>query len=120
MPKLLQLHLSWAPTDEEALANAMTEWPNGGMKFPKQDIRSPLDFEQMAKLVRPEDFEGRMLISPDPDAHRAEIQKFLDLGHRPDLPAQRRPQPGASGSRCSAATCCRSCTAATFHATSDD
>jgi coenzyme F420-dependent glucose-6-phosphate dehydrogenase len=77
---ILQLHLSWAPTDEEAMTNAMVEWPNGGMKFPKQDIRSPLDFEQMAKLVRPEDFEGRMLISSDPDKHRAQIQKFLDLG----------------------------------------
>jgi G6PDH family F420-dependent oxidoreductase len=77
---ILQLHLSWAPTDQEALANAMTEWPNGGMKFPKQDIRSPLDFEQMAKLVRPEDFEGRMLISSDPEQHRAQIQRFLDLG----------------------------------------
>ena len=77
---ILQLHLSWAPTDEEAMANAMIEWPNGGMKFPKQDIRSPLDFEQMAKLVRPEDFEGRMLISSDPELHRAQIQKFLDLG----------------------------------------
>ncbi|MEO6509403.1 MAG: TIGR03557 family F420-dependent LLM class oxidoreductase [Nocardioides sp.] len=78
--KILQLHLSWAPTDEEALTNAVTEWPTGGMKFPKQDIRSPYDFEQMAKLVRPEDFEGRMLISSDTDAHRAEIQRFLDLG----------------------------------------
>ena len=80
MPKILQLHLSWADSDEEALRNAMVEWPNGGMKFPKQDIRSPFDFEQMATLVRPEDFEGRMLVSADPDAHRAEIQKFLDLG----------------------------------------
>jgi coenzyme F420-dependent glucose-6-phosphate dehydrogenase len=75
-----QLHLSWAPTDEEALKNAMVEWPNGGMKFPKQDIKSPLDFEQMAKLVRPEDFEGRMLISSDPEKHRVQIQRFLDLG----------------------------------------
>jgi G6PDH family F420-dependent oxidoreductase len=78
--KILQLHLSWAPTDEEALANAVNEWPNGGMKFPKQDIRSPHDFAQMAKLVRPEDFEGRMLISSDLDAHRADIQRYLDLG----------------------------------------
>ncbi len=76
----LQLHLSWARTDEEALRNAVVEWPNGGMKFPKQDIRSPHDFEQMAKLVRPEDFQGRMLISSDPEKHRAEIQKFLDMG----------------------------------------
>ena len=80
MPRILQLHLSWAPTDEEALANAMTEWPNGGMKFPKQDIRSPFDFEQMARLVQPEDFEGRLVISADPEAHRAQIQRFLDLG----------------------------------------
>jgi alkanesulfonate monooxygenase SsuD/methylene tetrahydromethanopterin reductase-like flavin-dependent oxidoreductase (luciferase family) len=80
MPKLLQLHLSWAATDEEALTNAMTEWPNGGMKFAKQDVRSPHDFAAIASLVRPEDFEGRMVISSDPDRHRAEIQRFLDLG----------------------------------------
>ncbi|WP_264466188.1 TIGR03557 family F420-dependent LLM class oxidoreductase [Pengzhenrongella sicca] len=80
MPRVLQLHLSWADTDELALVNAMTEWPNGGMKFPKADIRSPFDFEQMAKLVRPEDFEGRMIISADTDRHRAEIQKYVDLG----------------------------------------
>jgi G6PDH family F420-dependent oxidoreductase len=78
--KLLQLHLSWAPTDEEALQNAMTQWPNGGMKFAKQDVRSPYDFESMAALVRPEDFDGRMVISSDPDRHRAEIQRFLDVG----------------------------------------
>jgi coenzyme F420-dependent glucose-6-phosphate dehydrogenase len=80
MPKVLQVHLSWASTDEEALANAMTEWPNGGMKFPKADIRSPFDFAQMAKLVRPEDFEGRMIISADPDAHLAQLQQYADLG----------------------------------------
>jgi len=80
MPRILQLHLSWAATDEEALRNAMVEWPNGGMKFPKADIRSPNDFAQMAKIVRPEDFQGRMVISSDPDRHRQEIQKFIDLG----------------------------------------
>ena len=80
LPRILQLHLSWAETDEQALSNAMTEWPNGGMKFPKADIRSPHDFAQMAKLVRPEDFRGRMLISSDSDKHRQEIQKFLDIG----------------------------------------
>ena len=80
MPKVLQVHLSWADTDSQAMANAMTEWPNGGMRFPKADIRSPHDFEQMARLVRPEDFEGRMVISADPDVHRAAIQRYLDLG----------------------------------------
>jgi G6PDH family F420-dependent oxidoreductase len=78
--KMLQVHLSWAPTDEEALANAMHEWPNGGMRFPKGDIRSPFELEQMARLVRPEDFEGRLVISSDPDVHRAALQRYADLG----------------------------------------
>jgi len=80
MPKVLQLHLSWAPTQEEAARNALVEWPNGGMRFPKADIRSPHDFAEMAKLVRLEDFEGRMVISSDPDEHREYIQRFVDLG----------------------------------------
>ncbi|THG31774.1 TIGR03557 family F420-dependent LLM class oxidoreductase [Naasia lichenicola] len=79
-PKVLQLHLSWAPTDEEAMSNALREWPNGAMRFPKSDIRSPFEFEQLAKLVRPEDFEGRMVVSADLDLHRAAIQRFADLG----------------------------------------
>lgn len=80
MPKVLRVHLSWAATDEEALANAMTQWPNGAMRFPKSDIRSPFEFAQIAKMVRPEDFEGRMVISADPDVHRAALQAYADLG----------------------------------------
>ncbi len=78
--KVLRLHLSWAPTDEQAMANALAEWPIAGMRFGKSDIRSPFELEQLAKLVRPEDFEGRMLVASDLDAHRASIQSFLDLG----------------------------------------
>lgn len=80
MPKLLQLHMSWADTHAEAVQNAMTEWPNGGMPFPKQDIRSPEDFAEIAKLVRPENFTNRMLISANIDEHRAHIQRFVELG----------------------------------------
>ena len=80
MPKMLQLHMSWADTHEQALQNALTEWPNGGMPFPKQDIRNPEDFAEIAKLVRPENFKNRMLISPDWDEHLDYIQQFVDLG----------------------------------------
>lgn len=78
--RVLRLHLSWASTDEEAMANALAEWPNGGMRFAKSDIRSPFDLEQIARLVRPEDFGGRVVVSADPDVHRANIQSHLDLG----------------------------------------
>ncbi|NQX34386.1 TIGR03557 family F420-dependent LLM class oxidoreductase [Herbiconiux sp. VKM Ac-2851] len=80
MPRILQLHLSWAETDEEAMTNALTEWPNGGMRFPKADIRSPFEFEQIAKMVRPGDFEGRMIVSADPGKHLAHLQRYADLG----------------------------------------
>ena len=78
--KVLRLHLSWAETDALAMANAIREWPNGGLRFAKSDIRSPFELEQIARMVRPEDFDGRMPVSADPDVHRAYIQGFLDLG----------------------------------------
>ena len=77
MPKLLQIHVSWAETHAEAEANAVREWPNGGMAFPKQDIRNPEDFANIAKLVRPEHFTNRVLISADLDEHAAHVQKFI-------------------------------------------
>jgi G6PDH family F420-dependent oxidoreductase len=80
MPRLLQLHVSWAETDEEALEQAMREWPNGGMAFPKGDIRNPEDFAAMARLVRPEHFQNRVLISADLEQHREQIQHYIDLG----------------------------------------
>jgi coenzyme F420-dependent glucose-6-phosphate dehydrogenase len=79
-PKLLQIHVSWAATDEEAVQYAMTEWPNGGMPFPKQDIKNPEDFAAMAKLVRPEDFKNRVLMTSDLEAHTKHLQHYVDMG----------------------------------------
>jgi G6PDH family F420-dependent oxidoreductase len=81
-PKMLQIHVSWAPTDEAAVDNAMVEWPNGGMAFfPKQDIKNPEDFAGIAKLVRPEDFKNRVLMTSDLAAHTAHIQHYIDMGY---------------------------------------
>jgi len=80
MPKILQLHVSWARTEDVAVDNAVREWPNGGMAFPKQDIRNPEDFAAMAKLVRPENFVNRMLISSDVGRQVANIQQYIDMG----------------------------------------
>ena len=59
---------------------AIKEWPNGGMSFPKGDIRNPEDFEAMAKLVRPEHYKNRVLTSPKLDDHVKLIQHYVDLG----------------------------------------
>jgi G6PDH family F420-dependent oxidoreductase len=79
-PKLLQIHVSWARTDQEAIDQAVLEWPNGGMSFPKQDIKNPEDFAAMARLVRPEHFTNRVLMTADLGAHIAHIQHYLDMG----------------------------------------
>ncbi|MDP9367067.1 MAG: TIGR03557 family F420-dependent LLM class oxidoreductase, partial [Chloroflexota bacterium] len=39
MPKLLQVKVSYAESVEAATEAAVKEWPNGGMNFPKADIR---------------------------------------------------------------------------------
>ncbi|WP_025745961.1 TIGR03557 family F420-dependent LLM class oxidoreductase [Kallotenue papyrolyticum] len=80
MPRILQVHVSWAETQAAAEEQALREWPNGGMPFPKGDIRNPEDFEAMARFVRIEHFQNRVLISPDLDEHRAHLQHFIDLG----------------------------------------
>ena len=78
--RVVRVDLSWAPTDEQAMAYALAEWPLPGIRFPRSDVRSPADFEQLARTVRPDDFEGRMLVTSDLDRHRAHLQRFVDLG----------------------------------------
>ncbi len=80
-PAWVHLNLSWAGTDEDALAQALACYPIGAMRFARGDLRSPQLIEQIAKLVRPEDLAGRLVISADPSAHLAEINRYLSLGY---------------------------------------
>ena len=80
MPKIIQIKVSFASSVEEATAAAIKEWPNGGMAFPKGDIRTPEDFEAMSKLVKAENYKNRVLLSPNLDDHIAQIQHYIDLG----------------------------------------
>ncbi len=80
MAKIIQVKVSYAPTDQEAIDAAVKDWPNGGMNFPKADIRTPEDFEAMAKLVRPENFKNRVLTTSDLAKHTEYIQHWIDLG----------------------------------------
>jgi coenzyme F420-dependent glucose-6-phosphate dehydrogenase len=80
MPRMIQLHVSWAESQQEAEDQAVREWPNGGMPFPKADIRNPEDFAAMAKQVSIENFANRVLTSADLDEHLEHIQHYVDLG----------------------------------------
>jgi coenzyme F420-dependent glucose-6-phosphate dehydrogenase len=76
----VHIQLSWARTDEEAMQNAIRDWPMAGLRFPRGDIRSPFDVAQLARSVTAEDIRSRLPISSDPDVHRAYLQSFFDLG----------------------------------------
>ena len=80
MPRVIQWHVSLADTLAEAEATALREWPNGGMRFSRADIRSPQDFAHLARTVRIEDFENHVFISPDAAAHRQKLTELARLG----------------------------------------
>ena len=80
MIRILQVKVSYAATTEAAVEQAVKEWPNGGMSFPKGDIRNPEDFEAMAKNVEAKHFKNRVLMSADIDEHITAIQHYIDLG----------------------------------------
>jgi len=80
LERMVQVHVSWAPTHTEALDNALREWPNGGMNFPKGDLRQPEDFEALARMVRPEHLQGRVLVSHRAEEHLAFLRHLFELG----------------------------------------
>lgn len=78
--KVVHLHLSWAESDDLAMANAVDHWPIAAMPFAKGDVRNPRVFEQMARHLDVAAFDGRLTISSNPEIHRARIQEFIDVG----------------------------------------
>lgn len=78
--RAVQLRVSWADSDEAALAQALQQAPEAGLRFPTADLRSPFVVAQAARSVRAEDLAGPVLISADPQVHRAHLQRYADLG----------------------------------------
>lgn len=80
-PMYLQLQLSFAPTEEEALRSAHAEWGTNILDSRVlTDLRMPRDFEAAARYVRPEDMHGPVRVSHEPAQHAAWIRETLDLG----------------------------------------
>lgn len=78
---VMQVGLSWAPTEEDALHNAWDQWRTnilGGEV--NWELRSPRDFETAARHVRPEDMREALLISSSLDRHVEWIGRYLELG----------------------------------------
>jgi G6PDH family F420-dependent oxidoreductase len=80
-PAYLQAHVSWAATEEEALAIAHEQWRSNVFAAPLcWDLELPAHFDEASRLVRPDDVRGPVLVSADPSWHRDRLAELVALG----------------------------------------
>ena len=80
-PMALQVQLSYAPTEEEALHAAHEQWGTNIFDSPVlASLRMPADFEAAAEYVRPDDLQGPVLVSADVGQHASWLAGFVELG----------------------------------------
>lgn len=80
-PIIAQAKISWARTDEEAVAGAMEQWNTN--VFPSSvasDLAMPEDFEELARKVTPEQIREHVRVSTDMRKHLEWIRRDFELG----------------------------------------
>jgi G6PDH family F420-dependent oxidoreductase len=71
----------WAESDDEARKLVHRLWPNAGLPGElAQELRTPAHFEQASDLVDEEEAVGSTPVGPDPEAHVASMQAYLEAG----------------------------------------
>ena len=80
-PAAIQVHLSWAPTEEEALRIAHDQWRTNVFSPPLcWDLATVEQFDEAGRHVRPEDVRGAVLISSDLGQHAEWLHEYAELG----------------------------------------
>jgi probable non-F420 flavinoid oxidoreductase len=80
-PMVLQVHVSWAPAEEEALAIAWDQWRTNVFAPPVcWDLETPAHFDEAARHVRPDDVRGGVLVSADLPRHVEWLREAAALG----------------------------------------
>jgi probable non-F420 flavinoid oxidoreductase len=80
-PVYLQVHLSWAPDEDAALAVAFDQWRSNVFSTELNwNLEMTSQFDAAAEKVRPDDVRGPVLVSADLDWHVEQLGRLLDLG----------------------------------------
>jgi probable non-F420 flavinoid oxidoreductase len=80
-PAAVQVHLSWAPAEDEAHALAYDQWRSNVFGPPASwDLETPEVFDAVSATVPPELVAGSVHISADLGRHRAWLAGYADLG----------------------------------------
>jgi probable non-F420 flavinoid oxidoreductase len=80
-PVCVQVHLSWAATEAEALQIAHDQWRTNvfGSEI-AWNLDLPQQFDEAARRVRPSDVRDSVLISADPEQHVTWLHEIMELG----------------------------------------
>ena len=77
----VQVHLSWAPDEEQALRTAHDQWRTNVFSPPLcWDLETAEHFDEAARHVRPEDVRSTVLVSADLARHAEWLHELAELG----------------------------------------
>lgn len=80
-PLYLQVHVSYAPTEEEAQWNAFDQWRSNAVTATvAETLRMPGDFDEASAYVRPEDMGRHVRISSDAGQHADWLFEDASMG----------------------------------------
>jgi probable non-F420 flavinoid oxidoreductase len=80
-PMVLQVHVAWAPDEDEALRVAHDQWRTNLFAPPVcWDLDTVAHFDEAARHVRPEDVRAGVLVSSDLHRHVAWLREAAELG----------------------------------------
>ena len=80
-PTRLQIHLSWAPTEDEALATAHDQWRSNVLGPPVAwDTESVEAFDLIGEVVSPEKVRESVRVSADLRRHAEWLHEYVDMG----------------------------------------
>jgi probable non-F420 flavinoid oxidoreductase len=80
-PTAVQVHLSWAQTDEEARAIAHDQWRSGLVPAPLAwELDTPQAFDERTADASPDDVAETVQVSADPAHHLAKLAELAELG----------------------------------------
>ncbi|MCV7151075.1 TIGR03885 family FMN-dependent LLM class oxidoreductase [Mycolicibacterium pyrenivorans] len=80
-PARLQIHLSWAPTEGEALAIAHDQWRNNIFTPPVPwDLETVEAFDVVGQSVTPEQVAKSVRVSSDLSRHAAWLNEYIEQG----------------------------------------
>ena len=80
-PVSVQVHVSWAPTDDAALEIAYDQWRSNIFSSELMwNLELPAQFDEAARTVRPDDVRGPVIVAADLEVHVDALAEIRGLG----------------------------------------